>query len=134
MALTCELCGRKSPDRSARCECGYEFATGSVGTSVESAIADRGRVNVRVAFGMAAMVVGVLGAWSIPQLFAHLDSDLAAITLWLLRFVFIALGLTGLVYALFSLRGSARTRRILRAARARRQDLPEARLVNPPDE
>ena len=116
-----------------RCECGYEFATGAVAeASLERARADRGRARVRVALGFVAMIVGWVGAIAIPRLFAHAESDGIAIAMFLARAVFVALGLSGLAYALFSLRGTARSRRILRGANAR-ADVPAARVVPPRD-
>ena len=129
MAIRCAMCGRASPDRSVRCECGFEFATGSIGSAVEEAHAERGHRWRRIGGGVAAMIVGWAGAAAIPRLFAHSESDGVAIGAWLVRYVLVALGLSGLVFALFALRGGARSRRILRAAK-QRGTIPEARAIN----
>src|SRR5258708_22569148 len=132
MALRCAMCGRASPDRSVRCECGFEFATGDIGSAVEDARGERGRGRRRIASGVAAMIVGWAGAAAVPRLFAHSESDGVAITAWLLRCVFVAFGLARLVSALFALRARARPPRILRAAK-QRGSIPEARAIRRDD-
>jgi len=121
MAVRCELCDKLSPERSIRCDCGYDFRTGEVTAASEGAerkfeVARR-RIGRDLVIG--SLVIGGLGL--VIGGFLSPFYEFAA---------FIALGswLLAVAGTVGASLGSMPSSRQLRHAKARKE-LPAARVV-----
>ena len=131
MALRCVLCGRLSPDRSARCECGYDFKTGELD---ESVALERSLQRKRAAgshFGRGIVLLALIPVATVlfGALCVVFDTVAPAIIGALVDFLLAAGGVMSLGAGVASRVGA---RRELQTVRERRQ-LPEARVVPPGD-
>jgi hypothetical protein len=131
VALRCDICGRSSPDRSLRCECGYDFATGEVTRAIELASDDKSRAMTKIGKGVAMTLGGglgviVLGALAVICTFA--GAAVPAIVFGTASWLSAVGCIAGLVRAVAGVRDRARAARLLDTAEAKRA-LPEARVV-----
>lgn len=83
--LTCPLCQRRSPERSTRCDCGYEFATGALVPPSARHVAERAEalkratrtVKISAAIGVGAITAMVTLAM-LGALFNSIECTIAA--------------------------------------------------------
>jgi hypothetical protein len=61
MAQRCEICGKLSPTRSQRCECGYDFVTREVDAALDRAGLDSQKAISGIALGVGLLVAGAFG-------------------------------------------------------------------------
>jgi len=121
MAVRCARCGMLSPDRSQRCDCGYDFVTSEMGPPHESVARARAAATRHLVRG------GALLAGALP--FASLMLYLGMVTSSLIPLMLGGLGLiVGVVGGATSLVTGVHQRRQLRAGPG--HALPAARIVS----
>jgi hypothetical protein len=125
MAVRCQLCGKLSPERSIRCDCGYDFRTGEMTAAIEGAECELEVAQRRIGRGIAALVA-IPVALAIGGLLIYSFDALAALIVLVLAPCLLAVaGAVGLVGGI---RGSMTASRRLRQAKVRKE-LPAARVV-----
>jgi hypothetical protein len=125
VAIRCELCGRVSPDRSALCECGYDFRTGEVNAAIT--LAER---EVDLAQRSIGRGIWLLCAAPVSLLIGVGIAIEAGTLVPLVPIVLVALacGIGGLASLASGAADRVRSGRTLRQAKERKQ-LPAARTV-----
>jgi hypothetical protein len=126
VARRCEICGRVSPDRSQRCECGFDFITKDATQSLD--VVERRRQESQSKIGRAIMLIVaapacVVAGWSLSTTLA------SPIPAYVGSASAVLLVGAGVIRIGVAVRASQRASSQLRAAKAKRT-LPAARVVD----